>query len=359
MRLLPAAVLLGCGESDPPPTVSPPQLCRPIATSNTLLTLPVPPLRSGIGHVNFPVTSAIPEARDYVRQGVALLHGFWEFEAERSFRHAAALDPQCAMAYWGQVLCQPGREPEAPERRADALATLRRLASAATSIEQQYIAALETLLKSGPSAYGDSLLDLWKAHPDQIDAGAWAAYHHLDGYQIDGRPTPRHQIGLDTITALLETAPNHPGVLHYAVHLYEVGPDVNQAAPWADHLTKLAPNSGHLIHMPGHVAYFTADFEGARLAFLQALTVDQAYLTSEGIDPIDHPNHAHNLHFLALACIESGHIDEAFQHAAELQRLVDPSRRPRSALAALHDLEITTLEARLHLRQGQAPQAIA
>ena len=34
-------------------------------------------------------------------QGNTLLHNFWWFEAERSFRWCLKLDPECAMAYWG------------------------------------------------------------------------------------------------------------------------------------------------------------------------------------------------------------------------------------------------------------------
>ena len=43
-------------------------------------------------------------AQLYFTQGVAQLHGFWYFEAERSFRQAAMLDPDCAMAYWGMAV---------------------------------------------------------------------------------------------------------------------------------------------------------------------------------------------------------------------------------------------------------------
>src|SRR4051794_32501290 len=56
------------------------------------------------GSVNFPVTTTVPEAQKFFNQGIGQLHGFWFLEAERSFRQAAALDPQCAMAYWGMSM---------------------------------------------------------------------------------------------------------------------------------------------------------------------------------------------------------------------------------------------------------------
>ena len=61
-------------------------------------------LMPGMGKVHFPVTSKKPEAQAFIDQGVAQLHSFYYFEAERSFRQAAKIDPDCAMAYWGMAM---------------------------------------------------------------------------------------------------------------------------------------------------------------------------------------------------------------------------------------------------------------
>ena len=58
----------------------------------------------GTGDIRFPVTTKIESAQKFFTQGVGQLHGFWYFEAERSFRQVAALDPECAMAYWGMAM---------------------------------------------------------------------------------------------------------------------------------------------------------------------------------------------------------------------------------------------------------------
>ncbi len=60
-------------------------------------------LMGNTGPVNFPVSNASPETQKFINQGIGQLHGFWYFEAERSFRQAATLDPNCAMAYWGMA----------------------------------------------------------------------------------------------------------------------------------------------------------------------------------------------------------------------------------------------------------------
>jgi hypothetical protein len=60
-------------------------------------------LMPGVPQLVFLVTTKSPQAQKFIAQGVAQLHAYWYFESERSFRQAAALDPDCAMAYWGMA----------------------------------------------------------------------------------------------------------------------------------------------------------------------------------------------------------------------------------------------------------------
>ena len=61
-------------------------------------------LMDGMGDVTFPISSDNVLAQKFFNQGICQLHGFWYFEAERSFRQVAMLDPECAMAYWGMAM---------------------------------------------------------------------------------------------------------------------------------------------------------------------------------------------------------------------------------------------------------------
>src|SRR3954464_3660928 len=72
-------------------------------------------LMTGTGEVHFPVTTKSELAQKFFDQGVGQLHGFWYFEAERSFRQVAALDPDCAIAYWGMAMANVGNEKRAAE----------------------------------------------------------------------------------------------------------------------------------------------------------------------------------------------------------------------------------------------------
>src|ERR1051325_6413533 len=66
------------------------------------------------GNVRFPITTKSKEAQAFFEQGVGQLHGFWYFEAERSFRTVALLDPDCAMAYWGMAMANHENAKRAP-----------------------------------------------------------------------------------------------------------------------------------------------------------------------------------------------------------------------------------------------------
>src|SRR5882672_5867534 len=61
-------------------------------------------LLPGTGKVKIKISTKQSEAQAFFNQGVGQLHGFWYFEAERSFRQVAALDTNCAMAYWGMAM---------------------------------------------------------------------------------------------------------------------------------------------------------------------------------------------------------------------------------------------------------------
>src|SRR5215212_3921746 len=61
-------------------------------------------LETGLGDVNHPVTTGNPEAQKFFNQGLAYIYAFNHEEGIKSFKQAAQLDPQLAMAYWGVSL---------------------------------------------------------------------------------------------------------------------------------------------------------------------------------------------------------------------------------------------------------------
>src|SRR3982751_2825007 len=61
-------------------------------------------LMPGLGSHHHPVSTTNSEAQRFFDQGLTLVYAFNHEEAIRSFKRAAELDPQLAMAYWGIAL---------------------------------------------------------------------------------------------------------------------------------------------------------------------------------------------------------------------------------------------------------------
>ena len=73
-------------------------VCSSFAQSSSTVLLP------GLGQHHYTISTKSSEAQRFFDQGLTLVFGFNHEEAERSFRRAAELDSQSAMAYWGIAL---------------------------------------------------------------------------------------------------------------------------------------------------------------------------------------------------------------------------------------------------------------
>src|SRR5215213_11680342 len=104
-------------------------------------------LDSGLGNVDHPVSTKNAEAQKFFNQGLAYLFAFNHAEGVASFKHAAALDPEMAMAYWGMSLGLGANynDPSDPGRFAQAYIDLQKaieLAPKASDADRAYINAL-------------------------------------------------------------------------------------------------------------------------------------------------------------------------------------------------------------------------
>ena len=63
-----------------------------------------PPLWPGLGSITYKITTGNERAQAYFDQGLRLAYAFNHGEAQRAFRMAQKLDPECAMCFWGEAL---------------------------------------------------------------------------------------------------------------------------------------------------------------------------------------------------------------------------------------------------------------
>jgi tetratricopeptide (TPR) repeat protein len=117
---------------------------------------------------------------------------------------------------------------------------------------------------------------------------------------------------VSTLESVLKRNPKHVGANHYYIHAVEASPAPRRALPSAQRLAGLAPDAGHLVHMPAHILMRTGDYRGAAVANERAAEVDRAYIARRGphgVYPMMYYNH--NLDFLAAARAMEGRYADA------------------------------------------------
>ena len=163
------------------------------------------PRLQNLGSHTFPVSTRNAQAQRFINQGLDLAYAFNHAEARRSFREAARLDPDLAMAHWGQALVlgpninaamEANEEPAAYEHVQEAL----KRAGRATARERAYIEALATRYsgraedrRPRDAAYAAAMKRLHEQYPDDLDAAMLYVESMMDlrpwGYwQRDGTP---------------------------------------------------------------------------------------------------------------------------------------------------------------------------
>jgi tetratricopeptide (TPR) repeat protein len=299
------------------------------------------PLFENLGDYSHPISTRNPQTQRYFDQGLILSYGFNHAEALRSFQQAAELDRNCAICYWGMAYVLGPNINAAMEEGAvptawEAIQRATALAEFASPREQAYIAALATRYTAEPPAdrtalnlaYANAMRQVAQQYPDDLDAATLFAEALMDTtpwdyWTEDGTPKPEGAEVIATLESVLNRDPNHPGALHLYIHAVEAErPEL--AAEAADRLRDLNINTGHLIHMPGHIYIRVGRYHDAVVANQQAAAADAYYAQQhdpEGIYPVAYMPHNH--HFLWYAAVMSGEREVAMQAAQQTANLVD------------------------------------
>jgi tetratricopeptide (TPR) repeat protein len=299
------------------------------------------PRLQNLGRHTFPVSTKSERAQLFINQGLNLAYGFNHAEAGRAFREAARLDPDCAMAFWGQALVlgpninapmDANDEPRAHELLQKAVS----LKANASAREQAYINALAKRYTgkaddraANDKAYADAMRQVHEQFPDDLDAAALFAESLMDlrpwdYWTRDGRPYPGTEEIEKSLQSVLDRNPNHPGAVHFWIHLMEpVMPERAEAA--ADRLRTLVPGAGHLVHMPSHIYVRVGRYRDAVQANVRATGADEDYITEcriQGFYPVSY--YPHNIHFLWFAETMLGRSAPAIQDARKVASKLPP-----------------------------------
>src|ERR1051325_4109731 len=292
----------------------------------------IAPRLQKLGDHKFPVSTKNTQAQLFMNQGLNLSYAFNHAEAGRAYREAARLDPNLAMAFWGQALALGPNinAPMGPDSEQPALEAIRKadaLRANASPREQALIDALKFRYngkhedrRANDVAYADAMRKVHLQFPDDDDISMLYVESVMDlrpwGYWTrDGTPYDR----TSEIVALTENViaknPNHPGALHLYIHLMEAYQAGKAEAP-ADRLLTLMPAAGHMVHMPAHIYQRVGRYADAEKSNVMAIAADEDYISqcrAQGLYPMAY--YPHNLHFLWFASTAEGNSKVAIEAA--------------------------------------------
>lgn len=303
-------------------------------------------LLAGLGPYQHRITTANPEAQKFFNQGLILLYGFNRYEALRSFKRAAALDPQApmpqagiALAYGPHINMDMDGDTDAA-KSCTAIAAAQKLRGNGSEREAAYVDALSSRCPEyKPDAYIAAMRELYRRYPDDHDAAALFA----ESVMVPNRwkwfqgavPAPGMQEAIATLEQTLRRNPEHPGANHFYIHAVEMSPEPERAIPSAQRLMGIVPAAGHLLHMPGHIWMVLGEYELVVSINERAAQVDRQYFEQTGVQQGAYGGYyVHNLHFITAAQMMRGRRADSLKAAADVFQATQPFM---DAMAAMLD----------------------
>ena len=309
---------------------------QPVPAKAALGDAPV--LYDNLGSLRFPVSTRNPRAQAFFDQGIRLAFAFNHAEAQRAFREAQRLDPDCAMCFWGEalVLGPNINAPMVPEAHGPALAALARaksLASHGSAKERALIDALDRRYDANPAAerapldraYAQAMKEVAARFPKDdtvktLYAEAVMDTQPWDYWEAGGtRPKGEAAAMLAALEEVLARNPKHPGAIHLYIHAVEASTQAAKALPHARRLARLMPGAGHIVHMPAHIYYRLGLYRESIEANKRAVAVDESYFRSSPSDPMYRSAYyPHNIHFVMVSAQMGGDARSAIDAAGKL-----------------------------------------
>lgn len=277
-------------------------------------------LMGGTGKVRFTISTDNEQAQAFFDQGIGQLYGFWYYEAERSFRRVASLDPECAMAYWGMARANDENKDRAKAFIADAVERK----GSATDQEKMYIDALDKYLNSEAAekkvrtTYIKALEKIIRKYPDDIEAKAMLAVHLWQSSR-NGVPMNSHQAVESLLGDVFRVEPMH-SAHHFRIHLWD-NEEPSQALASAAKCGQAAPTIAHMWHMPGHIYSRVKRYRDAVYQQEASARADHAHMMRDRVLPDQIHNYAHNNEWLIRNWIFLGQADEALSLAKNMLEL--------------------------------------
>ncbi|MGI8599920.1 MAG: tetratricopeptide repeat protein [Chitinophagaceae bacterium] len=216
-----------------------------------------------LGEVNFTATGK-KEALPFFEKGFLLLHSFEYIDAAEEFRKARTIDPDFAMAYWGEAMTynHPLWRYQNLDKAKEVLQLLAptpegRMAKAKTELEKDFIKSADVLYGEGSKAerdvkFASFMEQLYKKYKGDTEVASFYSLALIGSVPI-GRNAVVYEKAAQIAKEVLQKNPRHPGALHYLIHAYDDPDNALKALQTADAYSVTAPDAGHALHMPTHI----------------------------------------------------------------------------------------------------------
>ena len=267
-----------------------------------------------LGKVHFE-TSCKPDAQQRFDHAMLYQHSFWYRASQNSFEDALKADPDCAIAYWGIALSLLYNPHVAPpvKNLAEGAAVLEKgkAAGAKTQRERDYIDALSAMYtdydkidhRTRVLAYLKAMEQLAQRYPDDDEAQIYYALA-LNVAASPADKTYANQLkGAEILEKIWTRQPEHPGIAHYLIHLYDTPALAEKGLAAARRYAKVAPAAAHAQHMPSHI--FT------RLGYWQESIASNIESVRVAKDAADFHDQLHAMDYLVYAYLQIGQDGKA------------------------------------------------
>ena len=270
--------------------------------------------KNKLGTVHFE-TSCTAEAQRLFDQAMLYQHSFWYRASQKLFEDVLKSDRQCGVAYWGialSLLWNP-HVPTPAKNLAEGAAAIAngRVVGAKTQRERDYIDALAVMYadydkvdhRARVVSYAKAMEQLAERYRNDDEAQIHFALA-LNTSASPADKTYANQLrGAAILEPISKRQPQHPGVAHYLIHLYDYPPIAEKGIDAARRYAKIAPAAAHAQHMPSHI--FT------RVGYWRESIASNIEASRVAKEAADFHDQLHSMDYLVYAYLQLGQDTKA------------------------------------------------
>ncbi len=286
-----------------------------------------------VGKVDFK-TGCNSEGQKLVERGVALIHHMMYEEANFVFGMADNADPDCALAYWGQAMSiinplWPTTPSDELLQRGNELVAKGMMLENKSERETAYLQTTAAYFENAENRTEKERLasfhaaweKLANSAPEDSEARMFYSLASLAVADPKDRSLAKQRAVGEELELFLETNPDHPGAMHYLIHVYDYPELAEEALPVADHYGEITPKIPHATHMMTHIytrlGLWEKAIEWNDLSAQSALSICTATGSING-------HYTHALDYLAYAYLQKANNDAVVNILEKSQALQPP-----------------------------------